>query len=246
MESLILIASGPSAPGRAWLRARCGDAVAAQIARAFLEDTLLTCAAWRTTRAGADLNRKVVVSVSSVDVDDADRDDTPWAALAEAAGARVEFRTDDDDVHALCAGEFERGARAVAVIGDATPTLPAWLLDHAFRALQFEPVVMGPIVTGRPWLLGAQRQAREALTGLGWETVTIDDVGRAHPPHLLPFWCRVVDGDDVARLRWHGRSLRAANPAALAHSWVALQRAGLLDDDAVDHTPIPLPGHRAP
>ena len=245
MESLILIASGPADRSRAWLRATCGDAVAAQISRAFIEDTLQTCAAWRATRTGADFNRKVVVSIAA----NREGDDMPWGALADAAGARLEVRA-DDDVHRLCAGEFERGARAVAVIGDATPTLPAWLLDHAFLALQFEPVVVGPTVTGAAWLLGAQRHARDALTGLAWGAVTVDDVARHTAPHLLPFWCHVIDGLDVARLRWHGRALRGTEPTALAHSWVALRQAGLIDDDddgrTIPTAPIPVPGSRAP
>ena len=247
MESLILIANGPSHPTRSGLRAAFGDAVATRLTSAFAHDTLVACASWRTTRAGADFNRKLVLSVDALDA--TEPTGTTWRSLADAAGARLDFRDADEDLLALCAGEYERGARAVAVIGDTSPTLPTYLLDHAFRALQFEPVVLGATLDGHGWLLGAQRHARETMAGLHFHDVTVDRLSAQSAPHLLPFWYRVEDATDVARLGWHARCLRSTNSTAVAHSWAALGADGLVGD--VDTRPdsptgaTPEPGSRA-
>jgi hypothetical protein len=169
MESLILIASGPADRSRAWLRATCGDAVAAQISRAFIEDTLQTCAAWRATRTGADFNRKVVVSIAA----NREGDDMPWGALADAAGARLEVRA-DDDVHRLCAGEFDRGARAVAVIGDATPTLPASVI-RGHCAARAAPI--------RAWMRACAGRVRAAWQ-VGALSPSCSELARCGPPEV--------------------------------------------------------------
>ena len=247
MESLILIANGPSHSTRSGLRAAYGDDVATRLARAFAQDTLVACASWRITRAGADFNRKLVLSVDALDA--TELTGTTWSALAEAAGARLDVREADESLLSLCAGEYERGARAVAVIGDTSPSLPTFLLDHAFRALQFEPVVMGATLDGHGWLLGAQRHARETMAGLNFHDVTVDRLSVRSVPHLLPFWYRVNDATDVTRLGWHARCLRSTDGTAMAHSWAALGADGLVGDvDSRHDSPTgatPKPGGHA-
>lgn len=240
MESLILIANGPSHSTRSGLRAAYGDAVATRLTHAFTQDTLVACASWRVTRAGADLNRKLVLSVDALDA--TEPTGTTWSALADAAGARLDVREGNGGLLSLCAGEYERGARAVAVIGDTSPSLPTFLLDHAFRALQFEPVVMGATLDGHGWLLGAQRHARETMAGLHFHDITVDRLSAQSVPHLLPFWYRVDDATDVARLGWHARCVRSTDGTAMVHSWAALGADGLVNDvEARNDSPIGAP-----
>jgi glycosyltransferase A (GT-A) superfamily protein (DUF2064 family) len=183
------------------------------VARAFIEAVVDAGAAWRATQAAVDLNRRLVLCV------DADDDSAPWDALASAAGARVE-RVPDAPLGALRAAafmaEFDRGARAVAAIGVDAPSLPVYLLDHAFRALGFELAVVGPTFDGGAWLVGAQRPIPPALADLPWGSSELGTRAQEQlSAHVLPFWYDVATPDDVARLRWHARALGASCPRAL-------------------------------
>jgi len=183
------------------------------LARAFIEATIDTGAQWRATRVAADFNRKLVLCV------DADDESAPWDALAATAGARVE-RVPEAPLGALrtaaFTAEFDRGARAVAAIGVDAPSLPTFLLDHAFRALGFERAVVGPTFDGGAWLVGAQRPVPPALTTLPWGHAGL--CAAAHDAlgaHVLPFWYDVASATDLERLRWHCRALGDRCPPAL-------------------------------
>ncbi|HEY1101378.1 MAG TPA: DUF2064 domain-containing protein [Myxococcota bacterium] len=238
METLILFAS-TTTPARA----RVNDAVRARSARlstGFLEDTARLCARWQKERAGVDQNRRVVFCTP-------DGDDPIVRELAALAGARIERQSgvvDDQRLATAFTAEFERGARAVCAIGATTPTLPTFLIDHAFRALLWERIVVGPTMLRGPWLLGAQRPAPEGVLEqlvLGARTTTTTVTQRLAAqglaPHLLPFWYDVDDLDsaDVDRLVWHTRTLRAADNTTAAATWQALRDTGLVSTDLEEH-----------
>lgn len=218
METLILWSSRDALPA---IARRLGEAAARALADACRRDLVQTAVAWQDIHSGADLNRRVVVIVDATEHE-------AIAPAIEAAGARCERATAEGGTgiaHAV-AGEFDRGARAVAVVGVQTPTLPTYLLDHAFRALQFERLVVGPSFDGGLWLVGSQRPASTSLAALEpgrpgslrAAEAALRDAGDA--PHLLPFW-HTID-DDLGPVAWHLRQLRRDTPGRLPHTWDAL------------------------
>lgn len=201
METLILWSPTAPLPG---LAGRLGAEAAQALADAVFDDLLATAVRWRETRIAADFNRRlVVISPAS--------EHARLGARVDATGARLERTRGDGDealAHAF-ADEFERGARAVAVIGMAAPALRAHHLDHAFRALQFERLVVGPAFDGGTWLVGSQRPAPASIMALppgrpGALLAREDALREAgETVHLLPFWYTV--DDDLERLAWHLR-----------------------------------------
>jgi glycosyltransferase A (GT-A) superfamily protein (DUF2064 family) len=218
------------------LAAERGRAAAVALRTAFLADLAETCRRWRAERVGVDPNRRIVF------VPDADEDDIVVVDLAARAGARVaRVERGGPGIASVVHDEFDRGARSVVVLAPAAPTLPVHLVDHAFRALQWERCVLGPTFVGGLWLLGVQRGAPLIVPEAPWSTpqtaVLLASRWRARgpddaPAHLLPFWFDVAGADDVERLVWHVRATRAADPDTATATWSALARLGLVDDGA--------------
>jgi glycosyltransferase A (GT-A) superfamily protein (DUF2064 family) len=221
METLIVWS--PATPHPA-LEEQLGRDAARHLDDAFLDDTVALALKWRETHIAADLNRQVVVVGPPHQRDQLVARLAPFAVRLELAAAAQEGA-----VNAVVANEFGRGARAVAVIGVTTPSLPPYMLDEAFRALQFHRVVAGPSFDDGTWLIGAQRVAPGVI-----ETLV---PGRPHAllqaesmlqtvdvaVSLLPFWF-TVDGD-LARLRWHLRQRSMSGHEATArHTRAALAR----------------------
>jgi glycosyltransferase A (GT-A) superfamily protein (DUF2064 family) len=233
METLILMARSP-ATASTRLAPERGPAAATRLECGFFEDVARLCARFRAERAGADQNRRVVFCISG------STDDPIVRELAARAGARVEAAVGDTATqqveHAVHA-EFDRGARAVCVVGTAAPTVPAYLVDHAFRALLWERVVIGPTFDGGLWLLGLQRPAPDVFPPWAKAKAVPSFVAqlRQHGcvPHLLPFWYGVENEADLERLVWHVRTLRegAEEPLAVDGTWRALAEIGLVDSE---------------
>lgn len=230
METLILMARSPGSASTRLSHDR-GSAVASRLESGFLDDAARLCARFRAERAGADQNRRVVFCVSG------SVDDPIVRELAAVAGARVEAAvgaTAAEQVEHAVVAEFERGARAVCVVGTATPTLPAYLVDHAFRALLWERVVVGPTFDGGLWLLGLQRPA-PAVFPASWTTpsslpaFTKQLQAYELAPHLLPFWYGVDGAADLGRLMWHAQALRLDDSDAVDGTWRALSDTGLVE-----------------
>ncbi len=203
MESLIVLARGSAVVDNDGL------------ARAMLRDTLAIAHSWRSTQTGVDLNRRVVVIADSDGV--VDEDDVVDIVVAAAD------TSDDDAIASAADADFARGARAVAAITARTPTLPSYLLDHAFRALQFEPVVVGPTAEGAAWLTGVQRGARATAPSLGrpgaLSALSADAFAAIA---LLPFWYLLPeDPGGATNWLWHlaggrrGDSIAAATLSVL-------------------------------
>lgn len=233
METLILFARAPVAgKTRTRLAKDRGDEQALRLATGFLTDVAATCGQWRREHGGAiDANRKLAFYVD-------DPGDPVVVDLAFHAGARLERQQGDDPgqrlQHAFDA-ELARGARAVCAVSTDSPTLPLHLLDHAFRALLWERVILGPTFEGGYWLVGTQRPAPTMFTSIPWSTPAVlaktaallSTQGIA--PHLLPFWYDVDAAADLERLVWHLRAVRAGTqPHAADATWQALQHIGLV------------------
>ncbi len=233
METLILSCpDAASVAPRTPLSLQRGRRDAVLLQTAFLVDTADLCRRWRLSRAVGDANRRVVFDVCDDAVDPVIVD------VAWRAGAHVvcgSGQTPAERLRSVVDAEFARGARAVVVIGPRTPTLPAHLVDHAFRALAWERVVLGPSFDGGLWLVGQQRGRVVVVPDGPWstpQTMALLSTRLPEPPHLLPFWYDIARADDVERLVWHLRIQRAANTDAAPATWRALQRCGLVGGDA--------------
>jgi rSAM/selenodomain-associated transferase 1 len=217
VETLILFTKAPL-PGKTKTRLakERGDDAALRLSTAFLTDTAALCGRWRSRSAEAgsavDANRRLAFYVDPL-VEDPILVDLAWKA-----GARLELQQGKDLGerlrHAFDA-ELARGARAVCAIGSDSPTLPLHLLDHAFRALLWERVIIGPTFDGGYWLVGAQRPAPNLFDNIPWSTAAV--VARTASllrtqglaAHLLPFWYDVDEASDLERLVWHLKALHA-------------------------------------
>ena len=232
MESLVLFTKAP-ARGRVKTRlanAR-GETDAVKLYNGFLGDTVDTATEWKNASVPSDPNRRLVIAC------DPDINDPIYAELARRSGGKLIAQEGDGlgaRLQHMFDEEFARGARAVCAIGTDSPTLPAYLLDDAFRALLFERVALGPTFDGGYWLVGAQRPAPDLFNDIPWSTAAVlattlqrlarEDVGA----HLLPFWYDVDVAEDLERLVWHAREIRGRMPTALAHTWQALIDIGLI------------------
>jgi rSAM/selenodomain-associated transferase 1 len=232
MESLLVFVKAPVA-GRVKTRlaAERGIEAATLLASAFLDDTAALVARWRAERTGVDPNRNLVFVCAP------DAEDPVLARAAKIAGGRTSVQVAGDlgaRLRAAFDAEFRRGARAVCAIGMDSPTLPLHLIDHAFRALEWERVVLGPTFDGGYWLVGAQRPAPDLFTDIPWSTHavlarTLQQLKRQSvEPALLPFWYDVDEAADLERLVWHVRALRERDPTLAPSTWNALVRIGLI------------------
>lgn len=236
MESLLVFAKRPLA-GRVKTRlaADRGEEQAALLYGAFLQDTARACLKWREQTVAVDPNRRLVWMLEP------HGDDPVIVELARRCGARIVPQGDGDLGDRLSRAfkaEFERGARAVCAIGTDSPTLPPHLVDHAFRALMFERVVLGPTFDGGYWLVGAQRPAPDIFSDIPWSTpetlqTTLDKLrAQDAPGYLLPFWYDVDNDGDLDRLAWHVRALRDQDPTAATATWGALSQMGVTEEGA--------------
>ncbi len=240
METLILFAKAPLyGKTKTRLAKERGDDAALRLSLGFLVDTARLCGRWRKEHGGAvDANRRLAFYV------DPAVEDPILVDLAFQAGARLERQQGADlgeRLHHAFDAELARGARAVCAIGADSPTLPLHLLDHAFRALLFERVILGPTFDGGYWLVGAQRPQPNLFMGIPWSTAAVLPrtaallEAQGISPHLLPFWYDVDEAADLERLVWHLRAVRAENsrhgePATGDATWQSLIDIGLVHD----------------
>lgn len=231
MESLVLFAKAPVlGKVKTRLAGELGEEAALRLYTAFLFDIVDVCAEWRRQTVAADPNRRLILYATP------DAEDPILAECARRSGARCAVQPDGDlgeRLQAIFEQEFARGARAVCAIGSDSPTLPLHLVEHAFRALQWERVVLGPSFDGGYWTIGAQRPAPDLFTDIPWSTdrvveATLERTAREGvASHLLPFWYDVDEPEDLRTLVWHLKALRAQRKDACPATWQVLVDLGL-------------------
>lgn len=143
-------------------------------------------------------------------------------AFAEPPGACDEVRALIPDVDVLpqqgtTLGErmaaafriaFDRGARAVALVGSDLPDLPTQVVTEAFAALTRDPssVVLGPAADGGYYLVGAT-MVPPLFDGIEWGTASVLEQTTALARrrgvrlHLLPVVSDVDTKDDLFRVK---------------------------------------------
>jgi uncharacterized protein len=135
---------------------------------------------------------------------------------------------------AFFADQFQRGATAVVLVGNDSPTLPLSFIRQAFEELQSADVVIGPSTDGGYYLIGCVGRISnpphtghmpQMFEGIRWSTslVLSDTIAALADTEwrlaLLPPWHDVDTLDDWRMLQGH----------------VAAQRRAGLDPD-VPHT----------
>ena len=131
-------------------------------------------------------------------------------AFTRQVGADLGERLDNVLTHCL-----QRGYGQVVVMDSDSPTLPAVLLEQAFRELE-DPdvdVVLGPCEDGGYYLIGVKAPHPALFQGISWSTsaVTAETLQRAEEHGLsvtlLPEWYDIDVYVDLQRLAEELRSL---------------------------------------
>ena len=175
---------------------------AADLARAFLQDTLETAqalpgAAVTVFHPGYDSDAGLLRHIAPPGVGlMAQRSQGLGPGLAEAA-----------------ARHFAIGAGSVLLMDSDSPTLPPRYLEQARAALARCDVVIGPCDDGGYYLLGLRAPQPNLFEGISWSTslVVAETLARAAAlglrVHELPGWYDVDDGRALARLSAELRSV---------------------------------------
>ncbi|MFN4258766.1 MAG: TIGR04282 family arsenosugar biosynthesis glycosyltransferase [Gemmataceae bacterium] len=194
------------------LAAATSAAWAAEVARAFLLDTL-------ERMAGLDARRVLVFTPPS-----AARQLAPLASCYElipqvdgSLGQRMA---------SFLARQLQDGTREVVLIGADSPTLPVAYVRQAFAALAQADVVLGPSTDGGYYLLGCRERVPPIFDGISWSgpTVLWETITRLSSPEwrlaLLPPWYDVDTLDDWHMLQGHLAALRrAGQPEDAPNTW---------------------------
>jgi rSAM/selenodomain-associated transferase 1 len=208
-RALVIIGKAPQ-PGRAKTRLvpPLSGVEAAEVARAFLQDTCALAAS------------------------------LGWQQVSLVHAAATEFLTTlgvtllaqhGQGLGEALAGAFEDHAafEQTVLIGSDTPDLPREVLEQASRDLITHDVVIGPAVDGGYYLLGLRRPAPSLFQGIAWSTPAVfaQTLARAEALGLrvarLPVWADVDAPDDLIRLE---RALRQAPPNVAPNTRAVLQR----------------------
>ena len=217
-RALAVLARAPQ-PGRAKTRlaAGIGEAAAAAVARALVNDTL-----FRTWP----VDTRVLWTSG---------DDPVWNDAA-SEGWQVQAQR-EVDLGARQADAIDDGlsrADVVLVSGCDAPDIPAALVETAFFALHEHDVVLTPAADGGYVLVGSRRPCDGWLDGITWSTdrVLIDVSERILAAGLslalTPTWYDVDTVADLSRLALHSRTSHAAfEPAQPTHTLAVLRTLGI-------------------
>lgn len=170
-----------------------GDAGAAEMYRAFVEDTLRTCAS---------------VNGATVQIWRADSPEQARNPWLDDFGFDVHHQSEGDlGVRIFAALDHGIAAHGRAlVLGSDSPTLPAALIANALSALDDADLVLGPTHDGGYYLIGARGEA-PPLNQVRWSTVhTLGDTlfrNRARSIRVLSPWYDIDTPDDLELLRTH-------------------------------------------
>jgi uncharacterized protein len=163
MRALIIVAKAPlvgQVKTRLGLTPAIGPARAAELADAFLRDTLQTCRALPSTRRFVSFAPRAS------------------AAYFRALDAEAELLPQPDGglgerlVDAFAA-VFAAGVTRAVMIGADTPHLDPSVLAAAFEALERAPAVVGPSSDGGYYLIGLAAHTPGLFAGIEWSTPSV-------------------------------------------------------------------------
>jgi rSAM/selenodomain-associated transferase 1 len=174
-----------------------GEGGAAELYRAFVEDTLDLCL--RVRAAG-----RVDVALWSTGPDD-----VIVSEWANRSGTSLRIQPEGDLGVKLTAA-FDEGLRRyqrVVIIGSDAPTLPIELIGTAFDSLETASITLGPASDGGYYAVGASGQVRPSFEGVRWSTAkALKDTVKANAHRqvaIIPPWYDIDEPEDLAVLRAH-------------------------------------------
>lgn len=200
MRTIIVFVRYPE-PGRVKTRlaATVGDAVAADVYRAFVEDILEVC--------HSTSNPMTVMVSEEEDLERTRR----WLLEVLGGGFVCEAQQGQDlgeRMSRAFEGVFERGFEQAILIGSDIPDLPADIIRKGFDALGSKDVVIGPSRDGGYYLIGFRSAGfRPAVfDGVEWSTSSVFSRTRVLLAQnrlsfeILPQWDDVDTFNDLERL----------------------------------------------
>lgn len=155
----------------------------------------------------------------------------------ESVGAGFELieqkgRTLGDRMHNAFVYAHNNKSNKTVIIGTDSPTLPADMIEKAFRALSRKDVVIGPSVDGGYYLIGLKAPCAEIFNGVRWSSAsvlkkTLDNAqSLGKTTALLEEWYDVDDRLSLKRLQ---DDLRKSTRAGFAdHTRMALKNNHIL------------------
>lgn len=159
------------------LAAATSPAWAAQVADAFLHDTLA-----RLEGVAAD---RVLAFAPD--------DENAYFASVVGERYRLTLQGDGDlgrRMERFFSEQLATGAERVVLVGADSPTLPLDFITQAFRELERADVVLGPATDGGYYLIGLARRLPPIFDGISWSgpQVLAETVARlaTHRSHLAP------------------------------------------------------------
>jgi rSAM/selenodomain-associated transferase 1 len=189
------------------LAATIGPERAAELADAFIRDTLATCETLADSRT-------LIFTP-----------DTPEARryFEAVAGGRFElWPQPEGDLGVRLSAFFEYAFDRyghVVVIGTDSPSLPMEYVERTFGWLHDRDCVLGPAADGGVYLIGLRRRHAELFSDIEWSTPRVlgQIVERVRATSfssaLLPVWYDIDAWDDLQLLQGHIAALRHAGPA---------------------------------
>ena len=204
---LVVITKAPRAGGgKSRLAASLGAEAAAELATAFLADTVQGCRSeeWKTSvhftpAEGRGEIVGIVPDVRLVAQGEGDLGERILGAMADSIG---------------------EGARTV-LIGSDTPGLPLRIVADAFAALVRQPLVLGPATDGGFYLIGLMKIPFGLFDGVAWSTDTVLETVMTNAERiglgttLLEEWRDVDDEDGLLALAGDLRRRGGRAPATL-------------------------------
>lgn len=174
-----------------------GDQGAAELYKAFVDDTLRLC-----ERIQSSGRVDVVLWCAGVPDDRV----AEWATNVETT-----VRTQPEgDLGVRLGAAFEEGMtrhERVVVIGSDAPTLPLDLIVAAFDSLAHAPMMLGPSSDGGYYAIGASHRARPSFEGVRWSTsAAFDDTKKANAGLRVAVtspWYDIDEPSDLRLLRAH-------------------------------------------
>lgn len=178
------------------LALRFGEAGAAQLYQAFVEDTVALCA---RVRAAGRIDLALWSAGPAPIVSE-------WA---ERLGTSPRIQP-EGDLGVRLSAAFDEGLRRyerVVVIGSDMPTLPIELIGAAFESLEKSSWMLGPSHDGGYYAIGASKGVQPGFEGVRWSTESaLEDTVAANAPRepaLIPPWYDIDVPEDLAVLRAH-------------------------------------------
>jgi uncharacterized protein len=188
--------------GKTRLAAESSAAWAAEVAAAFLHDTLARLAAVEARR---------VLAFAPPDA---------FPYFADLARGRFDLTPQPEGDLGERMAEFFRtqldgGATAAVLVGTDSPSLPLPFVERAFRELESADLVLGPAADGGYYLIGCSRTVPAVFQGIAWGGPRVLLETAARLPEgarlaLLPPWYDVDSLADWFALRGHLAALRRA------------------------------------